>query len=322
MHAHALTAAPPPPSSHADGAYYDFYAYEPDINSKGVVQDILEALAESFRNGTYAGPPLPVKMLMLDAYWMWNQRSNGNCKLNDSAWPLPLPRGLRSLADATGLGLILYNGPQCVDSSYAAQWPLVDSLFWDQGWGSGVLSAVAGASSRAFYDATFASLKAQGMAAFTQDFLDFQSLLFPAWLQDAAGNAAWMRGQADAALAAGLAVQCALLARVHALRAHARARSPALTLPAPRSRRLHGPPQRHFAERDERGRNERAGVAGLQRLGRRVVAHCALVAAALGARHAREQGQFRDWRRDGPRPGDLALPLGRRVRAQRRAGGL
>ena len=202
---HCALAARP---NRTDGAYYDFYAYEPDINSKGVVQDILEALAETFRNGTYE-PPLPVKMLMLDAYWMYNTRSNGNCKLNDSAWPLPLPRGLRSLADATGLGLILYNGPQCANASYADSWPLVDSLFWDQGWGAGVLSAVSGASSRAFYDDLFAQLRAQGMASFTQDFLDFQGLLFPAWLEDAAGNAAWMAGQADAALAAGLAVQCA-----------------------------------------------------------------------------------------------------------------
>ena len=72
-----------------------------------------------------------------------------------------------------------------------------------------MLSAVSGASSRAFYDDLFAQLRAQGMGSFTQDFLDFQGLLFPAWLEDAAGNAAWMAGQADAALAAGLAVQCA-----------------------------------------------------------------------------------------------------------------
>jgi len=172
-----------------------------------VPQDILEALAETFKNGTYPGPPLPVRQMMLDAYWMYNTRANGNCKLNDSAWPLPLPRGLRSLADATGMGLILYNGPQCANASYAAQWPLVDSLFWDQGWGAGVLSCVAGASSRAFYDDLFARLAAQGMSSFTQDFLDFQGLLFPAFLQDAAGNAPWMAGQADAALAAGVAVQ-------------------------------------------------------------------------------------------------------------------
>ena len=170
-------------------------------------QDVLEALAQTFSNGTYAGPPIPVKMLMLDAYWMYNTRANGNCKMNDSFWPLPFPRGLRSLADATGLPLIIYNGPQCGNSTYAAQWPLVESLYWDQGWGAGVLSAVAGPSSRAFYDGLFADLGAQGMGSFTQDFLDFQSLLFPAFLQDAAGNAAWMSGQADAALAAGFATQ-------------------------------------------------------------------------------------------------------------------
>lgn len=50
-----------------NGAYYDFYAYEPDINSKGVVQDVLVAVAETFRNGTYPGPPLPVTAVMLDA---------------------------------------------------------------------------------------------------------------------------------------------------------------------------------------------------------------------------------------------------------------
>ena len=40
-------------------AYYDFYAYEPDITSKGVPEAILVALAETFRNGSYPGPPLP-----------------------------------------------------------------------------------------------------------------------------------------------------------------------------------------------------------------------------------------------------------------------
>jgi hypothetical protein len=191
-----------------NGAYYDFYAYEPDITSHGVPQDILEALAETFRNGTYPGPPIPVKMLMLDAYWMYNVRANGNCKLNDSSWPLPFPRGLPSLSAATGLPLILYNGPQCGNSSYATDYPLVDSLYWDQGWGAGVLSAVAGASARAFYDALFARLAAeQAMGSFTQDFLDFQGLLFPAFLEDAVGNGAWMAGQADAAQAAGIAVQ-------------------------------------------------------------------------------------------------------------------
>ena len=102
----------------------DFYAYEPDINSAGVPQDVLAALAETFRNGSYArdtaagaaAPPLPVKMFMLDAYWMWNVRSNGNCKMNDTAWPLPFPRGLAALSQAVG-PLILYNGPQCSTSS-------------------------------------------------------------------------------------------------------------------------------------------------------------------------------------------------------------
>ena len=54
------------PTSNTDnGAYYDFYAYEPDINSKGLVEDILVALGETFKNGTYPGPPIPVKMLMV-----------------------------------------------------------------------------------------------------------------------------------------------------------------------------------------------------------------------------------------------------------------
>ena len=170
-------------------------------------QDVLEALAATFKNGSYPGPPIPVKMLMLDAYWMYNTRANGNCKLNDSAWPLPFPRGLRSLADATGMPLILYNGPQCGNSTYAGEFPLVESVYWDQGWGAGVLSAVAGTSARAFYADLFARLAGQGLGSFTQDFLDFQGLLFPAFLTAADGNAQWMAGQADAALEAGIAVQ-------------------------------------------------------------------------------------------------------------------
>jgi len=196
-----------------NGSFYDFYAYEPDINSAGVPQDIMEALADTFRNGTY-DPPLPVQMFMLDAYWMYNTRSNGNCKMNDTAWQLPLPRGLSSLSANVGrekgLGkenLVIYNGPQCDNTTYASQYPLELSLYWDQGWGKGVLSAIAANASLDFYRTTFAALKAQGMGAFTQDFLDFQSLLFPGFLTDPEGNAGWMRGQATAAQEAGLSVQ-------------------------------------------------------------------------------------------------------------------
>ena len=39
-------------------------AYEPNIDSKGVPEEILVSVMETFRNGTYS-PPLPVKMLML-----------------------------------------------------------------------------------------------------------------------------------------------------------------------------------------------------------------------------------------------------------------
>jgi hypothetical protein len=189
-----------------NGAYYDFYAYEPNINSKGTVQDILVAVAETFRNGTYAGPPLPVAAFMLDAYWMYNVRDNGNCKMNDSFWPVPFPRA-STLSAELRVPLILYNGPQCGNSSYASDWPLIQSLYWNQGWGKGVLSAVEGASAEAHYASIFSSLKTFGINAFSQDFLDFQDLLFPAWLQDPAGNDAWQAGQAAAALSAGLPVQ-------------------------------------------------------------------------------------------------------------------
>ena len=40
---------------------------EPNITSAGVPQDILVALAQTFVNGTYPGPPLPVHAFMLDA---------------------------------------------------------------------------------------------------------------------------------------------------------------------------------------------------------------------------------------------------------------
>ena len=125
-------------------------------------------LYQTFTNGTY-DPPLPVKMIMLDAWWMYNVRANGNCKVNDTAWPLPLPGGLTGLsASLGGTPLIIYNGPQCGNSTYGSAWPLEQSLYWDQGWGSGVLSAIAANSSLAFYRQLFASLKAQGMGSFTQ----------------------------------------------------------------------------------------------------------------------------------------------------------
>lgn len=52
-----------------NGAYYDFYAYEPDITSKGVPQDVLVELSQTFKNGTYPGKPLPVKGIMLDVQY-------------------------------------------------------------------------------------------------------------------------------------------------------------------------------------------------------------------------------------------------------------
>lgn len=64
------------------------------------------------------------------------------------------------------------------------------SVYWDQGWGSGVLSILTAESSGAFYDQLFASLQAEGMSSFTQDFLDFQGLLFPAYLVSPTGNGA------------------------------------------------------------------------------------------------------------------------------------
>jgi hypothetical protein len=91
-------APPPPIPTSCPGAYYDFYAYEPDITSKGVPQDILAALARTFVNGTYFATIPRVHAFMLDAYWMFNDRPNGNCKYNDSVWPVPFPLGLTALA--------------------------------------------------------------------------------------------------------------------------------------------------------------------------------------------------------------------------------
>jgi hypothetical protein len=190
-----------------NGAYYDIYAYEPNITSHGVPEDVLLDVAQSLSNGTYPGPPLPARLLMLDAYWMYNTRADGNCKVNDTAWPLAFPSGLAHLASATGMGLIIYNGPQCGNSTYGAQWPLTYSVGWDQGWGAGVFSAVAAPAARAFYDQLFAGLARDGMVTFTQDFLDFQGLLFPQWLTDAEGNAPWMAAQAAAAADAGVPTQ-------------------------------------------------------------------------------------------------------------------
>ena len=48
------------------------YAYEPNINSKGLVQDILVALSQSFKNGSYPGPPLPVSAVMLGAFFFFS----------------------------------------------------------------------------------------------------------------------------------------------------------------------------------------------------------------------------------------------------------
>eukprot|EP00047_Mylnosiga_fluctuans_P006639 m.248165 g.248165 ORF g.248165 m.248165 type:complete len:903 (-) comp15649_c0_seq1:81-2789(-) len=190
-----------------NGAYYDFYAYEPDINSKGLVEDILVDLYNTFRNGTYPGPALPVHNFMLDAYWMYNIRPNCNCKINDTAWPVPFPSGLPWLVEQLGnTKLILYNGPQCADTTYAGTWPLVYSLYQDVGWAKGVLSLPSGEASYGFYSWLFDTLKPV-MESFTQDFLDFNYLLFPAWLADSDGNHAWLEGQARAALEHNMTVQ-------------------------------------------------------------------------------------------------------------------
>ena len=65
---------------------------------------------------------------------------------------------------------------RCGNTTYAADWPLVMSLPWDQGWGAGTLSAINPVAARAFYDDLFSlsSRTELAMGAFTQDFLDFQ----------------------------------------------------------------------------------------------------------------------------------------------------
>jgi hypothetical protein len=77
---------------------------------------------------------------------------------------------------------------------------LVYSIYYNVGWGKGVLSAIEGNSSEAFYSAMFAKLiKENNMNVFTQDFLDFQSLIFPDWLEDpVGGKQGWQAGQAKA----------------------------------------------------------------------------------------------------------------------------
>lgn len=190
-----------------NGAFYDFYAYEPNITSAGVPEEILIAVADTLRNGSYAGPPIPAKLLMLDAYWMYNTRSNGNCKMNDTVWPIPLPKGLTYLSQQAGMGLTIYNGPQCGNSTYSDKWPLISSLYWDQGWGKGTLSAIADGAAYPFYQSLMADLTSQAMVTFTQDFLDFQSLLFPDWLTSPEGNAHWLAAQAQAAFEAGVPLQ-------------------------------------------------------------------------------------------------------------------
>ena len=80
-------------------------------------------------------------------------------------WPTAFPKGLQWLS-TTGLEgkpLIIYNGPQCGNTSYAADWPLVHSLYWNQGWGYGTLSAIAPVAARAFYDELFGRKAELGM---------------------------------------------------------------------------------------------------------------------------------------------------------------
>lgn len=123
-------------------------------------------------------------MFFVKAYWMYNVRSNGNCKINDTFATVPFPRAATFSKELGGLPLIIYNGPQCGETTYSSDWPLVYSIYYDVGWGKGVLSAINGSSSEAFYAQMFARLiKENNMNVFTQDFLDFQSLLFPEWLQ-------------------------------------------------------------------------------------------------------------------------------------------
>lgn len=138
---------------------------------------------------------------------MDNIRANANCKLNDSAWDLPFPSGLKSLSTRTDLPLIIYNGPQCDNTTYAQEWPLVMGMPYNAGWAKGQLSQIAADASHAFYAQVFAGLKEVGMATFTQDFLDFHSWNFPAWVVNETGNFGWMQGQAEAALEAGVPIQ-------------------------------------------------------------------------------------------------------------------
>jgi hypothetical protein len=196
-----------------NGAYYDWYSY-PDILSRGVPQDVLVALMETFRNGTYedpfnGGPALiPVAAgILIDAYWYPFSRPNGNCKLSDEVWSVPFPNGLQWLREQVGVPLQIYNGPTCANATIANEWPVVYSTYWDQGWGAGVLLNVHPDSSEAYYASLFARKEELGMVTFETDFMDFNHLLFPAFTTNGTAARAWLMGINDAAVAAGLPVQ-------------------------------------------------------------------------------------------------------------------
>lgn len=189
-----------------NGAYYDWYSYS-NITSKGVPENVLMELSQTFRNGSY-GTVLPVTYYQLDAYWYPYERSDGNCKVNDTVWNVPFPHGLPYLANELETPFLIYNGPTCGDTSLTNTWPFIYSNYWNQGWGSGYFAQIHPDASYDYYSQLFRTGKTTlAMGGFEIDFLDMNYLLFPAFTTNVSGSQAWLGGMAQAAIENDLTIQ-------------------------------------------------------------------------------------------------------------------
>eukprot|EP01060_Flectonema_neradi_P034904 TRINITY_DN6260_c1_g1_i2.p1 TRINITY_DN6260_c1_g1~~TRINITY_DN6260_c1_g1_i2.p1 ORF type:complete len:789 (+),score=122.23 TRINITY_DN6260_c1_g1_i2:47-2413(+) len=188
-----------------NGAFYDWYRWS-NITASGTPQDVLISLHKSFLNNN-----LPVKYTQLDAYWYPFIQKNGNCKINDSVKENVFPKGLEYLADQIG-PLLLYSGPTCNNSTYwkenGGKWDATYSIDYNAGWAQGQLANIHPDSSFDFYNSVFQKGRSQhGMAEFEIDFLDFNYLLFPLFLQNHTASEDWLRGMADAAHTNNMTIQ-------------------------------------------------------------------------------------------------------------------
>jgi hypothetical protein len=179
------------------GEFYDYLDWS-NITAEGTPEQVLLAVARSF-----AAAGLPLGLFMLDIWWVPNDPlgpPRRHCMYDWQPIEEYFPRGLEWLANASGAGIMPYANYLCDNSSYAKAaggvWAVMDG---------GAHGNVYPNESHAFWTARFEDARAHfgtARGAFWNDHMAENMDQYELTRSTPGAMRQWMKGQADAALAA------------------------------------------------------------------------------------------------------------------------